>query len=179
MDRRRQPRATGGPPVDLVRFLEQQYPRVYGTLALYVGDAGLADDLTQEAFVRLCQRWERVAAMDAPGPWIHRVAMNLAHSAMRRRGAEGRAMARVAATPTAGNERLGDGVAGALDVRRAVAALPEPERAVIVLRFFADLSVADTATALGIPAGTVKTRTRRAVERLCAGGIEPEVSIDD
>lgn len=167
-----------GVPPDLGRFIDEQYRRVEGTLALFTNDAALAADLTQETFIRVCQRWEQVAVMDAPGPWVHRVAMNLAISSFRRRGSEARAVTREATTLSRTQADAHEDADRGLDVRRAVVDLPEAERAVIVLRFFADLSVADTATVLGIPTGTVKTRTRRAIEQLRAAGIDAEVTID-
>ena len=57
-------------------------------LALYVGDRGLAEELAQEALIRLCQHWPRVRRMERPGGWLTRVAMNLARSSWRRRAAE-------------------------------------------------------------------------------------------
>lgn len=113
--------------------------------------------------MRVCQHWHKLRSMDAPGAWIHRVAINLAISGARRRRTEGRTEARLAA------ERPRDPVAttdGDDPVSSAVAALPPAERAVLVLRFYADLSVADTACVLHIPEGTVKTRTRRALATL-------------
>jgi RNA polymerase sigma-70 factor (sigma-E family) len=167
------------PPLALVRFVEDQYPRVEGALVLYTGDRQRAQDLAQETFARVCQHWDRVERMAAPGPWVHRVAMNLAHSAHRRRGAEQRATERAVAAgagtdqgvvPVAAEER-------AL-LRAALLELPERERAVVVLRFYADLSVDETASVLGIPAGTVKTTTRRAVAALRGSGLVTEVLND-
>src|SRR5690349_4541876 len=86
-----------GPPPALVRFIDEQYPRVEGTLTLYTGDRARAQELTQETFARVCQHWDRVERMAAPGPWVHRVAMNLAHTAHRRQGAERRATERAVA----------------------------------------------------------------------------------
>jgi RNA polymerase sigma factor (sigma-70 family) len=77
-----------------------------------------------------------------------------------------------------GHGQLSVGGAGSevsVDARRALLGLDDAERAVIVLRFFADLSVDETAATLGIPNGTVKTRTRRAVERLRSSGLMIEV----
>lgn len=57
------------------------------------------------------------------------------------------------------------------ELRGAVVALPLDDRAVVVLRYFADLSVAETASALDVPEGTVKTRTRRALAHLRQAGL--------
>lgn len=159
--------------------MEEQYPRVEGALVLYTGDRLRAQDLAQETFARVCQHWERVERMAAPGPWVHRVAMNLAHSAHRRRGAERRATDRAIARGAGLDLLVAEPdvvVAGAL--RTALLALPERERAVVVLRFYADLSVEDTASVLGIPSGTVKTTTRRAVAALRESGLLTEVTND-
>ncbi len=167
-------------PEMLVEFIDGQYARVEGTLALYTGDPLLAQDLTQETFIRVCQRWGEVQVMAAPGPWVHRVAMNLANSSHRRRGAERRAYDRsVGGAAASPDGPVDHGCVIAADVRAAVLELALAERAVVVLRFFADLSVEDTAVALGIPVGTVKTRTRRACEALRASGFFTEVMVDE
>lgn len=161
----------GSPPDDLAAFYADQYDRVWAALTLFTGDRRLAEELAQEAFVTTCQHWERVRTMEAPGAWVHRVGINLAISRARRRSTELRVVRREGAgapTASAGADAgLGDEA-----VRAAVAGLPDDERAVVVLRFHADLSVADTATALGVPEGTVKTRTRRALARLRAAGLD-------
>ena len=72
-------------------FCTAEYPRLLGTLTLYCNDRGVAEELAQEALARACVSWPKVRGMDAPGAWIHRVAMNLANSHFRRRGAERRA----------------------------------------------------------------------------------------
>lgn len=160
----------GGPPEDLEAFYADQYDRVWGALALFTGDRRLAEELAQEAFVKTCQHWERVRTMDAPGAWVHRVGINLAISRARRRRTELRVVQREAV----GAPISAAGADAGLDadvVRTAVAALPDDERAVVVLRFHSDLSVAATAAALGVPIGTVKTRTRRALARLRDAGL--------
>lgn len=84
----------GAPPDDLSAFCQREHPRLVGALSLYCGDALLAQELAQEALVRVCQRWEQVHAKGSPQAWAHRVALNLAHSWYRRRSAERRALAR-------------------------------------------------------------------------------------
>jgi RNA polymerase sigma-70 factor (sigma-E family) len=171
---------TGGPPPALSRFVEVQYPLVEGALTLYTGDRARAQDLAQEAFARVCQHWDRVEQMAAPGPWVHRVAMNLAHSAHRRRGAERRATERAIARGDVLDRPPSEGgVELSTLLRTALLALPERDRAVVVLRFYADLSVDDTAAVLGMPAGTVKTTTRRAVATLRESGLLTEVHVDE
>ena len=76
---------TAAVPADLVAFVDQQYARVFATLVVVCGDRAVAEDLAQETFTRTCQHWERVRVMDAPGPWVHRVAVNLALSGRRRK----------------------------------------------------------------------------------------------
>jgi RNA polymerase sigma factor (sigma-70 family) len=152
-------------PHDLVAFCDEQHHSVVGTLALYLGDKQVAAELAQDVFVIVCRDWARIQTLEHPGAWVHRVAMNRATSWFRRRAAERRAHQRVAGRaidPGPSSD------AGSI-MRSLVAGLPDDERAVIALRYFADLSVAETAVALGIPEGTVKTRTSRAIRSLRAG----------
>lgn len=166
------------PPDDLAVFYADQYDRVRGALVLFTGDRRLAEELAQEAFVKTCQHWEKVRTMDAPGAWVHRVGINLAISRARRRRTEVRVVQRVGAERRPMADAPDHGVADeALTV--ALAALPDDERAVLVLRYFVDLSVADAADALGVAQGTVKTRTRRALARLRTDGLLGPPDLDD
>jgi len=159
--------AGSGPPGDLAAFYAEQFDRVRGSLVLFTGSRDVGEELAQEAFVRACQHWEKVRAMEAPGAWVHRVGMNLAISRGRRLRTERRPHRRVrseaveAVEPGAGTGELG----------RALLALDADERAVVVLRFYGDLSVAQVADILAIPEGTVKTRTRTGLAALRASGL--------
>ena len=155
------------PPDDLAAFYDDQWDRVRGSLVLFTGSREVGEELAQEAFVRVCQRWEQVRTMDAPGAWVHRVGINLAISHQRRRGSERRARRRLEAEHAeAASPPEPDG-----GVRAALLALAPDERAVVVLRFWADLSVKQVADALSIPEGTVKTRTRAALAALRTSGL--------
>jgi RNA polymerase sigma factor (sigma-70 family) len=137
-------------------------------MALMTGRLDIAEELAQEAFVQVCKHWERVRGYDAPGAWVHRVAVNLALSQRRRSRAERRAIARVGSRPASAHvehEAIRE------DVRTAMFRLEPADRAVVALRFFADLSVADVAAAVGVPEGTVKSRTRRALVVLREAGL--------
>jgi RNA polymerase sigma-70 factor (sigma-E family) len=149
--------------VELEAFIAAESPRLVGLLALYVGEAALAEELAQEALVRLCQHWPRVRRMERPAGWLTRVALNLARSSWRRRAAERRALARLA--PPVG-ETADPDVALILAVRGAVAALPERQRRALVLRYYAHRSVAEVAAEMGCAEGTVKSLTHKAIATL-------------
>jgi RNA polymerase sigma factor (sigma-70 family) len=125
----------------------------------------VAQDLAQEAFVRLHQHWPRVRRMPSPQAWLSTVGINLARSWWRRHFAQQRAHRRLAARPGPAPAPDPDDVRA---VRAAVAALPHRQRAALVLRFYAGLSVTETARQLGCAEGTVKSLTHRAVTALRA-----------
>lgn len=162
--------ARSGPPGDLAAFYAEQFDRVRGSLVLFTGSRDAGEELAQEAFVRACQHWEKVRAMDAPGAWVHRVGMNLAISRGRKLRTERRPHRQVRAdAPEASTE------SDRVDLREALLALDSDERAVVVLRFYGDLSVAQVAEVLAIPEGTVKTRTRAGLAALRAAGVAAAV----
>lgn len=143
-------------------FCRREHPRLVGALSLYCGDPGLAEELAQEALIRAVDDWDTVSAMAAPGAWVHRVAMNLAASAFRRRGAERRARARLPRQRVHADPDPADAVA----IRRAVAALPERQRRVLVLRYFLDWPLEDAAQAMGLTGQAAASLTYRAVQAL-------------
>ncbi len=79
---------------ELDAFCRREHPRLVGALTLHCGDRWVAAELAQEALARVCADWPRVSRMQAPGAWVHRVAMNLCTSHFRRRTAERAARAR-------------------------------------------------------------------------------------
>lgn len=161
------PRRSSPPPLDpdLAAFVAAHQRRLVRLLTLHAGNADVAQELAQEAMIRLCQHWPRVRTMDDPVAWLTRVAINLSTSRLRRRAAERRALARgfpdrrtVEAPDTETN----------LVVREAVAALPRRQRTALLLRFFADYSVSETAALMGCAEGTVKSLTSKALHALRA-----------
>jgi RNA polymerase sigma-70 factor (ECF subfamily) len=167
------PRKPGTDRPDAVEFCRLVYPRLVRSLALYCGDAAVAEELTQETLVRVWERWSKVAELDAPDAWAFRVGFNLANSWARRRAAERRAHARLARDAAQGTVAERQDTAA---VRPALLALPPRQRAAVVLRYLADLSVADTAEALGCEPGTVRALTSQGVAGLRA---RLAVSIDE
>ena len=145
----------------LVEFCEREYPRLVGALSLYCGQQPLAEEFAQEALARLCRDWHKVARMQAPRGWVHRVAINLAHSHFRRVAAERRARLRAHEDPAPPREP-----AEHVDVRRAVASLPGRQKTALVLRYYLDMPVTEVAEVMRCPESTVKSLTRRALQRL-------------
>lgn len=150
--------------MDAGEFCKAVYPRLVRSMAVYCGDVGLGQELAQEALLRAWERWDRVEVMDAPEMWVYRTALNLARSLFRRRRVEWRAN-RLAASVDR------DGVAGpdpadVMAVRAEIVRLPSRQRAALILRYHADLSVEDAAEAMGCAPGTVKALTHQALDRL-------------
>ena len=133
---------------------------------MYCGDRAVAEELAQEALVRVWERWGRI---EAPRAFTYHVAFNLARSSLRRRGAERRAKARLQSR-TPRDADLHDN-ATAMAVRQAVRALPERQRTAIVARFYADMTVAEAAVAMGCAPGTVKALTSQAITNLRRSGV--------
>jgi RNA polymerase sigma-70 factor (ECF subfamily) len=142
---------------DARAFYASSYARLVSTVALVSGNRADAEEVVQEAFLRLLPRWSRVSGYEDPEAWIRTVAFRLLSN--RARGAR-RAVAALSRRPPEEREQ-GPGPEG-LDVRRALRSLPLPQRQVIVLHYFVDLPVEAVATELGIPPGTVKSRLARA-----------------
>ena len=133
--------------------------------AILLGCSGAdAEDLAQVALTRCYAVWPRVRDADNPDAYVYRVLVNAHRDSRRRRWWGERPTERVPDTAETFDPFAELDVADS--VRRALAELSAAHRAVVVLRFFAHLSEYDTAQALGVPAGTVKSRTSRALAAL-------------
>jgi RNA polymerase sigma factor (sigma-70 family) len=172
MDRRADPA--------LVDFCKSEWPRLVGSLSLYVGTRELAEDLAQETLLRVCRRWRSVRHADSPSAWAHRVAFNLAKSNGRREATWRRLRPRFEVPADHQVERND---ADVVAVRQAVTDLPLQQRAVIVLRYFAGMSVREVAEVMRCPENTVKTHTRRGLEALRGHGLaddeDPEPRVEE
>jgi RNA polymerase sigma-70 factor (ECF subfamily) len=161
---------------DLVELCDREHARLVGALALLTGDRGIAEELAQEAMIRLHQHWPRVREMQAPAGWLHGVGANLARSWWRRRHAERRAYAKVG--PVAEVADVGAEPADVLAIRRAVSILPTRQRTAVVLRHFVGLPVAEVAAQMSCAEGTVKALTSQGLDRLRVLIVEsPEVDL--
>jgi RNA polymerase sigma-70 factor (sigma-E family) len=130
---------------------------------LLTGDRGHAEDLLQVALWRVARHW--MAIEGSPDAYAHRVLINLSRD--RRRMLNRRAREIIGAgLPAARVDDVADAVTQRDWMARAVRQLPRRQREVVVLRFFMDLSVEQTAVALGATEGTVKSHTARALSQL-------------
>lgn len=114
--------------------------------------------------MRVCRDWRKVQKVSNRDAWALRVAMNLANSHFRRRAAERRAKDRLEARSqrTAVDPDWAWGVA----LREALGSLPQRQRTVLILRFYADLTFAEIAAEMDTGEATVKSLARRGIERL-------------
>jgi RNA polymerase sigma-70 factor (sigma-E family) len=136
---------------------------------LMTGDAKDAEDLVQETLLRVARRWKRVRFMDHPAAYARRVLVNLVlHDADRRSRQRAELWPQDHAAETADESaaRALQEVDDLAEFRWALAQLPARQRAVLVLRYFADLPVAEVADILGCSEGTVTSTASRAAARL-------------
>jgi RNA polymerase sigma factor (sigma-70 family) len=153
------------PPADLEAFLRHEHGRLVAAVDLIVDDPAAAEDIVQEAMIRAAARWGRVRDLASPGGWLHRVAVNLAISHVRRRGTARRALERIAVREPARVQEDPD-PSVRVAVRDALQTLPPDERAVLVLRYLLDASLQETADALGRSPTATRSLTQRARTRL-------------
>lgn len=146
-------------------FCGDEHPRLVGALSLYCGKRDIAEELAQEALFVACRDWRKVRETQAPGAWVHRVAMNLANSYFRRRAAETRAKRRLS-SQSQGATLVQEDHPEVMAIRLAVASLPRRQRTALILRYYIDLSVRDVAILMDCPEGTVKSLTSKAVDSL-------------
>jgi RNA polymerase sigma-70 factor (sigma-E family) len=158
-ERRRTERSEGGRLEELFRTHAPEATRL---AYLLTGERALAEDLVQDAFVKLLGRFRDLRNPDAFWWYLRRTIVNLARSQFRRRKVERAWLARQRALEAAPAPDLGERDR----MRRALMTLRPEQRAAIVLRYYEDLTEADTAEALGIPIGTVKSTVSRGMDRL-------------
>jgi RNA polymerase sigma-70 factor (ECF subfamily) len=144
---------------DFDEFYGTHFDPVARALTVATGSREIAADAAQEAFTKAYQRWRRVRDMDRPDGWVYVVAMN---AARRRWSRDQRAVKAAVAGPS---DPIG-GVATRLSLRDAIATLPPRQREAVVLRYLADLPLADIAAAMNCAVGTVKATLHHALDAL-------------
>ncbi len=153
---------------EIVRALQRPALRLATVVA---GDPTEAHDIVQDAFVRAFGALASLRSHDALRPWVMRAVANQAKNARRGRQRRERRHLRVAGARVAEPETTEQAALSGLmgeQVMRALRLLPGRDRQVLACRYLAELNERETAEVLGVPAGTVKSRTARALERLRA-----------
>jgi RNA polymerase sigma-70 factor (sigma-E family) len=149
----------------LADLYRDHYRQLLRLAALLLDEPTACEDVAQEAFIRVFGRMARVEDPDATLAYLRQTVVNVARSGLRRRQVMGR---HPDPAPKAEREPEEAGVA-ALEHQAIVTAmrtLPRRQREAIVLRYYAELSEAETATALGVSVGSVKSFTSRGLAAL-------------
>lgn len=140
-------------------FYGAEYPRMVRVALLMTGSAETAQDVVQDSFVGVWRRWDQIR--DPPG-YLYRSVVNGCRSHVRRRSREQRLRS------GRSRDEAGSSVApaGTDELSDALALLPHRQRAALVLRFYDDLSEAETAAVLGCRPGTIGSLVHRGLAQL-------------
>jgi RNA polymerase sigma-70 factor (ECF subfamily) len=164
-------RAQRGDERAFAELVRSEWEVAFRVAVLTTGDAGEAEDAAQEA---VAKAWRALLRFDPDRPlrpWLLRIVGNEARNRRRSAGRRARlALRATAATPSGDAAPSPESTLVARDERRRLLAdldgLPDDARAVLTCRYLLDLTEEETAAALGLRRGTVKSRTARALDRL-------------
>jgi RNA polymerase sigma-70 factor, ECF subfamily len=138
-------------------FFDAERTRLFGALAVMSGNRGEAEEIMQDAFLKVWERWDRVSAMESPQGFLYRTALNTYRKRLRRAGVAVRKA--VHALPE--DDALSD-VETRHDVARLLRGLTQREREAMVLTAYLGYSTQEAGELLGIRASTVRVLTTRA-----------------
>ena len=150
-------------PLGFADLWDRHSARAMQLAGLLTGNASAAEDVVAEAFARVYPKWRR-GSVDAFWPYLRTAIVNQVRGQARRRLSVQRWQNRQAATPGVASPELE--VAERAALAGALGQLPPAQRRALILRYFEDLSEADTARLLGCGVGTVKSSTSRGLARL-------------
>jgi RNA polymerase sigma-70 factor (sigma-E family) len=149
-------------------FVATRYAGLVRAARLVAADRSQAEDLVQAALIRTFSHWSSLRSPAAAESYTHTTLVRLALRSDRRRWRGERPTDPLPDLPTS-DEYAGRDDAD--EVRRALAALPPEQRAVLVLRYYVQLTEAEIGWALRCPIGTVKSRANRALQAMRDGGL--------
>ena len=129
---------------------EREFPSVYRAAYVLCRDPSLAEDAAQEAFARALARWRRLRRHPSVAGWVTTTALNVARRSLRRRELQH-------VPPRAEPDREAE-----MDLASGIRRLPTRQQEAVLLHYLLDLSVAQTAAAMDVDPGTVKTHLSRA-----------------
>jgi RNA polymerase sigma-70 factor (sigma-E family) len=150
---------------DFDQFVAAHVDELVRTAYLIVWDESEAEDLVQECLLKVARRWPRVRRMEQPRAYARRILVNLALDGARSRKRRASELDLDAWPSPAATDPL-QGLDTRAELLGALAQLPARQRAVLVLRYFNDLTEAQVAEVLGCSRGTVKSSASRGLARL-------------
>lgn len=152
--------------VQFQSFVAARWSRLVRTAYLLTGDRHDAEDVTQTALAKAYRSWRRVSRMDSPEAYVRRMLVSCNNDRFRKRRVAERL------TDCVPDTSVRDNAVAWADERNvlmaALAQLPARQRAVVVMRYWEDLSEAETADVLGCSPGTVKSQASKALAKLRA-----------
>lgn len=170
-------RAVGGERLALDQLASAHRPTVLRIARHILGDPAMAEDATQDVFVRLQLALPGFRGDAELGTWLYRITLNICRDHLRRQRSRKWAAPSRSDDETGETERVASGLdpdpAASLDaerarrfVRAAIARLPDDQREAVLLRYVSDLSYAEIAQITSTPPGTVASRIYRALRKL-------------
>jgi RNA polymerase sigma-70 factor (ECF subfamily) len=147
----------------LAALIDRYAASVHAYLLRHSGNREDADDLLQETWVRVARSAKSFDTARRFRSWIYGIATNLARDLFRRRMTRERALRDLATHPPAAS---GADSVDRSELREHIAKLPENMRAVLLLRYYEEMSEAEMAEVLNVPHGTIKSRLHAALRRL-------------
>jgi RNA polymerase sigma-70 factor (sigma-E family) len=156
-----EPPATA-PDLHFDDFFKSRYTQTVRLAGLLVGNLQTGEDIAEDAFARVVERWEKI---EDPPAYLHRVVVNRARSHLRRASVMRRHSLQPALN-AAGADEVADLGAARRPVRSALARLPRRQREAVVLRYYWGLTDAEVAGAMGLSVGAVKSHLHRATATL-------------
>jgi RNA polymerase sigma-70 factor (ECF subfamily) len=143
-------------PRSFEEFFGSEHARLFGALCLVTGDRHEAEEIMQDAFLRLWERWDRISELDDPSAYLFRTAMNVFRNRYRRA-----ALAVRRTMSLAPSEDAFENVEDRDVVVRALRDLTPDQRAAVVLTGYIGLTSEEAGRMLGMRAGTVRTLATR------------------
>jgi RNA polymerase sigma-70 factor (sigma-E family) len=158
---------------DFTSFMAARWPTLVRALVTLGCEPHEAEDVAQAALLRCYTSWDRVRRADDLDAYVFRTMLNVWNKSRRRRWWSERPVELLPERPETESTAAADARAA---IEAALGGLTPEHRAVLTLRFVADLSEQQTASVLGVPVGTVKSRTARAIEQVQRRHVKEELT---
>ena len=147
-------------------FVLGAWPRLFRTAYALTGNRHDAEDILQNAFAKAYANWRKVRRADSPEAYVHRIVANETITAWRRRWRQ--VEYSTDSPPDTSTPGHAEAVSNRSTMWKAIQSLPPRQRAVVVLRYYEDLSEMEIANVLGIAPGTVKSQASHALNAMRA-----------